>query len=330
MKHTPSTPSIWDEVINTLHQAEFILLTTHVTPDADGVGSQLALYHALQALGKKVHIHNRDPLPRICRFLEGADQASQGDSYPHMADVDVIVSLDCGAKSRLGFDAAFFDGKTLINLDHHVSNPGFGDINIVDASYCATGAMTFELIKRLDVPLNAAMASALYAAFITDTHSFQLNTVTPAVHEMVAELLRAGADAAMIARKIYASHSTNYLRLLKRSLNTLEVRDHGQSAWLHVDQQMMQETDTDVEDTEDLINFARNIEGVEIAVFIREFPNGDWKVSFRGKTYAHVGNVAKALGGGGHPYASGCTLHGTLDEVRQQLRPHVSQALQSS
>ncbi|HKI59714.1 MAG TPA: DHH family phosphoesterase, partial [Mariprofundaceae bacterium] len=218
MKSLISTTN-WRPVINALSDAKGIVLITHQNPDSDGIGSQLALYHALKAMGKSVWIHNLHPVPRICRYLEGSDEAGTGDKFEHLDQVDTIISLDCGAKSRLGMPELFYAGKTLINIDHHASNVGFGEINVVDADYCATGAMIYDLLIDLDISLSAAMASALYVALLTDTASFRLSTVSADVFRMAAELVEAGADPAEASRAVYGSNSRARMALLKLSLD---------------------------------------------------------------------------------------------------------------
>ena len=317
----------WSPVANALNDANGIVLITHKNPDSDGIGSQLALYHALKAMGKAVWIHNLHPVPRICRYLEGSDAAGLGDKFEHSDQVDTIISLDCGAKSRLGMPDSFYAGKTLINIDHHASNIGFGAINIVDADYCATGAMVYDLLIDLDIKLNAAMASALYVALLTDTASFRLSTVSADVFRMAAELVEAGANPAEASKSVYGSNSRARMELLKLSLNTLEFHDDGRSAWLYVDSNMYQQTSADSEDTEGFIDYGRAIDGVMIAVFIRQETDTQWKLSFRGVNGMDVGALSTKLGGGGHRYAAGCTLIGTLEEVQDQVRPLVKEFL---
>lgn len=317
----------WSPVAKALDDANGIVLITHKNPDPDGIGSQLALYHALKAMGKQVWIHNHDPVPRICRYLVGSDEATFGESFDHPDPVDTIISLDCGAKSRLGMPEAFYVGKTLINIDHHASNIGFGEINVVDADYCATGAMIYDLLIDLDIKLSAVMASALYIALMTDTASFRLSTVTADVFRMAAELVEAGAEPAVASKAAYGSNSRARMALLKLSLDTLKFHDAGCSAWLHVDADMYRQTSADSEDTEGFIDYGHAIEGVMITVFIRQETEEQWKLSFRGVNGMDVGALATALGGGGHRYAAGCTLNGTLAEVQEQVHPLVKELL---
>lgn len=254
----------WNPVAMALNDATGIVLITHKNPDSDGIGSQLALYHALKGMGKQVWIHNLHSVPRICRYLDGSGEAGIGDDFAHLDRVDTIISLDCGAKSRLGMSDSFFAGKILINIDHHASNNGFGQVNVVDADYCATGAMVFDLLLALGVALTPAIASALYVALLTDTASFRLSTVTAEVFHLAAALVEAGADPAVASKAVYGSNSHERLKLLNMSLETLQLHDDSRSAWLHVTEDMYLSSSADTEDTEGFIDYGRGIAGVEI------------------------------------------------------------------
>lgn len=319
----------WSSVAAALKSAAGIVIITHKNPDSDGIGSQIALFHALNTAGKRVWMHNLDPVPRICQYLDGSNRATSGSEFEHLHEVDTIISVDCGAISRLGMPDSFFAEKAVINIDHHASNKNFGQVNVVDAGYCATGAMIFDLLSFLDIDLTPAIAAPLYVALMTDTSSFRLATVDADVFHLAAELVRAGADPATASNAVYGSNSVARLELLKLSLDTLELHDKQRSAWLHVTNGMYQQTDANVEDTEGFIDYGRSISGVGVAVFIRPGSEGLWKLSFRGADGLDVGSLASELGGGGHRYAAGCDLHGSLDEVKERVHPLVTRLLSS-
>jgi len=320
----------WQPVIDLLQQAEHIVLITHCNPDGDGIGSQMALFDALIShTSARVSMHNRDGVPRIYRFLNHSEKVQQGDWSRSFPKADLIIALDCGSRGRLGMPGEFFDGVTLMNIDHHASNQRFGDLNMVDARYCATGAMIFDLFIAMEISLNRDRATAMYTAVLTDTSSFRLASATAPVYRMAADLVDAGAEPWPTAMQVYESQSLAGLHIMTACLNTLEMRDHGHSAWVYVTDEMYRKTGVDVEDTEGLIDYARSIAGVEVAVFIRsdEQVVGRWKVSFRAKTYANVGVLAGKLGGGGHKHAAGCQLTGSLDEIQARVQSAVSRAL---
>ena len=317
----------WQQACEAIRQASGVLLVTHRNPDGDGIGSQIGLYHALKDEDKQVRMHNLDGVPRIYRFLEGADMVTSGDAFPAMDDSALIISLDCGNRRRLGLPAGTYERCRLLNIDHHASNPGFGSINLVDADACATGALVFELIRRLALPLSAAAASGLYVAIMTDTGNFRHANATSAVFRMTADLIDAGARPAPIAGAVYENNTPGRLGLLSACLQTLELHDGGRSAWLHVTPEMYQRTHTDMEDTEGFVEYARAVQGIEVAVFIRPDNNDSWKASLRSKNGADVGSLAESLGGGGHRFAAGCALRGSLAEVTALLRTSVSTLL---
>jgi len=309
----------WQAVVTQLQKAKRIMLTTHRNPDADGIGSQLALYDCLKSMGKDVSICNRDSVPRICQYLPASEVIQIGE-INNINGFDTVVALDAGAFSRLGFQENLFEHVCLINIDHHASNPGYGDINIVNADYCATGAMVFDLIQHLGKPLSKSSASAIYAAVLTDTASFRLDRVNADVHRMTAELIEAGAEPSVAADAIYDSQPLARLSLLTSALQTLSIENDGRSAWMHVTQEMLDETGANHEDSEGFIDVSRSVNGVRVVVFIRPESASRWKVSFRGKDGCDVGEIASNLGGGGHRYASGCAVSGSLDDVYSKVR----------
>ena len=271
---------------------------------------------------------NHDGIPRIFTFLRYAGEVQKSDWSSCRDHPDVIISLDCGSFKRLSMPEVIRNKVTLINIDHHISNAQFGDINIVDARYCATGAMISDLLLAMQVALSASMASAIYTSVLTDTASFRLNSASASVYRLAADLIDAGAEPWPISVAVYESKSLAGMHILTASLETLEMRDDGRSAWICVNREMYEKTGADVEDTEGLIDYARSIDGVEIAVLIRCHElDGRWKVNFRAKTTTNVSSLASDLGGGGHQHAAGCVMQGSFEEVRAIIRQEVSQLL---
>ena len=318
----------WQPVKEALSSAKLIHIVAHVSPDSDTMGSQIALYHLLTDLGKPVVMHNVDPVPRICMYLDGAHYITHGLDLFASIKADTVIAVDAGSRARLGVPNDYFDGKVVINIDHHASNICYGNVNMVDARYCATGAMIYDLIQSLNVSLNAGMASAIYAAVLTDTASFRMSTVTPDTHRMVANLLEAGASSEQAAQEIYQNFPRERFDLLQHALSTLDIDHDGATAWIHVPYHVYDEMGMSSEDSEGFIDYARSISGVVMAVFLREESVNEWKLSLRGKQGYDVGALAGQLGGGGHKYAAGCTLHGSFSEVRgkiyQAMRDHLT------
>ncbi|OIQ00231.1 MAG: hypothetical protein AUK35_03610 [Zetaproteobacteria bacterium CG2_30_46_52] len=318
----------WAAVVAHIQQAKHIWLTTHRSPDADGIGSQLAMYAILTGMGKRVTMFNRDPAPRICAYLPNADKIQLGE-FPPESDMDTVIALDAGSMGRLGFTPDCYTNKTLINIDHHASNPGYGQINIVNAAYCATGAMIYDLAQHLQQTLSKAAAEALYAALLTDTASFHLDRVDAKVFRMAADLVDAGVSASSAAEAIYDTQPVARISLLAAALQTLTLTNEQRVAWLHVDHQHLKTTGGDVEDTEGFIDVVRSIDCVEVVIFVRPESDLRWKVSFRGKHGCDVGKIALALKGGGHTYSAGCAVNGTLQEVYAKIQKVVDASFAS-
>ncbi len=314
----------WTPVVQRLNTATCVHLVTHRMPDSDGIGSQIALFHALNSMGLDVRMYNADPVPRICRYLDGAELIAHGNAPPA---ADVVIALDAGAAARLSF--SFPDHCCLVNIDHHASNNGYGHINMIDARYPATGAMVYDLLLALKAPWSPAIAQAVYAAILTDTNAFRTETVTADLHRLVAALIDAGAQPALAAQHAYASHQPARFVLLRKALDTLEIHDNGRSAWMHLTQTMLGQSHCRLEDSEGFIEYASSIDGVHVSVLLCQMGSDEWKVTFRGKGACNVGDLATRLGGGGHRHAAGCTLHGSYREVRQRLRQSVGALLGS-
>ncbi len=312
----------WTPLVQRLRAAGCVHLVTHRMPDSDGIGSQIALFHALGSMGLNVQMYNADPVPRICRYLDGAELIAHGDTPPV---ADVVIALDAGSAARLSF--SFPDDCCLVNIDHHASNNGYGHINMVDARYPATGAMVYDLLLALKTPWSPAIAQAIYAAILTDTNAFRSETVTADLHRLVAALIDAGAQPALAAQHAYASHRPTRFVLLREALDTLKLYDGGRSAWMYLTQSMLLQSHCRLEDSEGFIEYARSIDGVNVSVLLCQTGADEWKVTFRGRGACNVGDLASRLGGGGHRHAAGCTLYGSRGEVTQHLRQNVEALL---
>jgi len=317
----------WQQACEAIASARGIVLCAHRHPDGDGIGSQIALFHALKNSGREVFAHNLDGVPSMYRFIPGTEHVSQGQDFRPGQEVDLIICLDSGNIERIGLPPEFFKNRTILNIDHHLHNTRFGQHNLIVPEACATGEIVHELIKRLHLSLSAAIATAIFTAVLTDTCSFRLSTANANVHRLAAELIDAGADPWKISTGVYESYSQSRLDLLALCLKTLEIRDGGRSAWLFSDLEMRSRTGAGYDDTEGFIEYARSLSGVEVAVFITPEDEHRWKVSFRNKTIVDVSDIASFLGGGGHSYAAACLIRGSRDEVLMRVQSAVTDAL---
>lgn len=304
------------------------LITAHINPEGDSIGSQAAMASLLRKLGKTAVILNEGPVPHILQFMKGTEDILK--EMPAKFDFQTIIILDCPDMTRIGNVAGqITKGKVIINIDHHVSNENFGKYNWVDVDRSSTGEMVFELFRTFKIKIDYDDAVAMYVAIMTDTGSFKYTNTTSRTHRIVAELIEAGVKPYDIYARIYETSSIQDTSLLGEALQTLKVTEDGKIAWLWVTKEMLKKTKASLEGTEGIINFARSIEGSEIAVLFRETGTENRvKVSFRSKGNADVNKLAASFGGGGHATASGCTVYGTMGEVEKRVLDKARGALE--
>jgi phosphoesterase RecJ-like protein len=307
---------------------QIFALMSHVRPDGDAIGSQLGLGLALEAMGKTVHYWNEDGLPENLEFLPHSEKIARP---PHEApEVDVAIALDTATKIRLGENnlRAASQAKLWVNIDHHISNPRYGDVNFVDASSPATGQIIYEIIKSLDMPLPEGSRDAIYVAVSTDTGSFQYDSTTSRTYRLAADLLDRGLAVGDINAKIYDSHPYRRIELMRALLNTLQLSADGRVA--HWD--MLDATRISLglkpEDSEGLIDLIRAIRGVQVAVFFEELPDGKIRVSMRSKDRStNVCEIATLFGGGGHALAAGIRMAGPLEAAKDKVLAAIATAI---
>lgn len=314
------------EISSTLTAHQKILILSHVRPDGDAIGSQIALGSSLAAMGKEVTLINQDGLPSNLAFLPNADWVKSPPSTP--VGAELVVALDTGSKPRLGEDAiaAGAGAKLWINIDHHKSNPGYGDLNHIDSAAPATAEIIYRLLVENDMPLPAATRDAIYTGVSTDTGSFQYASTTVATHMMAADLISRGLDVAKINQEIYQSHPFRRIKLLGSLLNTLELKFDQRVAHWQLPLSVKQELNLAPEDSEDLIDHIRSIEGVLVALFFEELPDGLIRVSMRSKDpRIDACRVCSQFGGGGHALAAGIRMAGTLESVADQVLANIGE-----
>jgi len=313
------------EIASALRSNDSFLLSVHINPDGDALGSQLALLFALRKIGKRVAAHNLDPVPETYRFLPGAGEITSGGTLPS-GPFDALVVLDA-EPSRTGLFDGNYPARTLINIDHHVTNPLIWPLTWLDTNASATGEMVYHLIRELGVAIERDIALCLYTSIFTDTGSFRYTNTTPAAMRIAAELIASGADPWQVTENVYESFTMGRLKLLGHVLAAMERSADGMIAWVIITDELYRITGTTAEDTDNLINFVRSVKGVEVAVLFRQTGPREYKLSLRSKGRVDVSGIAKSLGGGGHANASGCVMEGTIEEVRTLLIQKVSDAI---
>ena len=322
------TVSTFEKIGRVLREHQRFAILSHVRPDGDALGSQLALALSLRQLGKDVRVWNEDGMLEKYSFLPRAELLTKPPSTPE--DVDVAVALDTAVQNRLGNAlAAIGSAKIWINIDHHRSNPGYGDMVIVDPSAPATGEIIFGLIKSQGLPLNHDIAENLYAAISTDTGSFQYPQTSARTFEIAAELIRVGGlDIGQISQQLYENYPRRRLELLRELLRTVRFEVGGRAASVSLTLKTAADLAVLPEDNEGLIDHLRAIRGVVVAVFFEELADGKVRVSMRSKDEAvDVCAICQKFGGGGHTLAAGARVRGSLAEVEEKVLEEIREVL---
>jgi len=301
-----------------------VALTTHVNADGDGTGSEVALWHFLTGLGVRAVITNPTPFPNRYRFLlEGAPGADKsGEAVKHLERADVILVLDISDVGRLGHLGQVLARRQVpvACIDHHLSNGSLPvGPRMVDATACATGELVHDLASASGWTVGLEAARALYVAILTDTGGFRFSNTSPRALRIAAHLLELGLDPEEIYRDVYANESEGKIRLLAEVLETLVVEPNRQLAWVTIPPRALERHKVDADELEGVVEFARSIRGVRLAILFRELANGRIKVSFRSVTGVDVAALAESFGGGGHRRAAGASLEGSLAEVQARV-----------
>lgn len=307
------------EIGRALREHERFAVLGHVRPDGDALGSQLALGLSLQQLGKTVRIWNEDGMLDKYSFVPRANLLTKPPPAPE--DVDVAIALDTAIQTRLGTALqAVRSAKVWINIDHHPSNPGYGDIVCIDPDSPATGQILFELMTSEKFPIDRDIAENLYVAISTDTGSFQYSNTTARTFEIAAELIRVGVDVGRVSQLLYENFPRRRVELLRELLRTMRFDGNGRVASFSLSLKMANDLGVLPEDNEGLIDHLRAIRGVIVAVFFEELADGKVRVSMRSKSDdVDVCAICKKFGGGGHVRAAGARVRGKLAEVETKV-----------
>lgn len=300
-----------------------VALSTHMNADGDGCGSEVALARMLMQRGLDVRIVNPTPWPSLFDYLLGDDvKEMSAKGSAGLKGIDMLIVLDISDVKRLG---ALTETVRKLNvpklvIDHHIaSDDPAGDIILTDVTACATGELVYDLGCALGFEITPAIATALYAAILTDTGSFRFSNTTPRCHAMAADLLATGVDPEESYVRIYASAPAGRVRLLGEVLDTLGVDEPVGLSWLSMNAGALEKYGVRQEDLDGIVEHARSIAGTRMALFFRDLGYGKVKVSFRSTGDVDVNAFAREFGGGGHAKASGALIAGSLDEVRTRV-----------
>lgn len=310
----------FQQIRHTLEAATTIGVASHVRPDADAYGSCLAFALYLRALGKEVTVWNEEGMTEKFRYLPCSELVTL-PSPEEKRDFDVFVALDNSTKERLGrVLKSVGHVTTWINLDHHVSNHRYGDLNLIDDTAPATGQILYDFFKEVGAVITPDMARNLYAAISTDTGSFQYDKTSPHTFRIAAELVELGVDVPELSRQMYDSYPRRRLELLKELLNSARFTCDDRVASFSQTLSVSKKIGILPEDNEGLIDHLRAVEGVKVAVFFEELPDNKVRVSMRSKEPRYdVCKICSLFGGGGHPQASGARMSGPLKEAEEKV-----------
>lgn len=301
------------------------VIVSHIAPDGDTLGSAAALMLSLRAMGKRAVWACADTLPYAYAFMPFS-----GEILPieEAGDADMYIAVDCATLERMGDAAQYFqNAPNKINLDHHYTNERFGDLVYVDQYASSTGEIILELIETLGVPLSEDMARCLYIAISTDTGNFCYANTTAKTFRAAAKMLDAGVNVDLLSRMIYNTRSFAKTKLIGAGIDHMELYCDGRIAIMALTLEQILDTHSAELDTEGLVDYARDVDSVEIAAFLRETASGTIKVSLRAKLDADVGAIAETYAGGGHKRAAGCTLHMDLSSAVQEMLRQMERAL---
>ncbi len=319
-----------DQIIARLTASDHVLIASHTDPDGDAIGSLLATGLALTAMDKGVTLYNDSPIPAVYRFLPTVGSIVSRLDAANSFDTAVI--LDCGDLERVGDDAlrAIERVPVVINIDHHITNMGFGDLQFIDTGACATAEIIYHLISRMEIAIDPDIATALYTGIFTDTGSFRFANTNQAAFAICDRMVSYGADPYKVAKHVYGTYSLGRIKLLNRALDSIEISTNGRLSLMTLTQEMFDETGTHPEDVDGMINYARRIEDIRVAVLIQENPNGmggggkknsrsRFHVSLRSDGTVDVSRIAALFGGGGHRSAAGFTVHTDITDIKNGM-----------
>ncbi len=328
----PSPMSDFAEIGRLVDRHQVFTVVAHHRPDGDAIGSQLALGEALRAAGKTVHLVNQDGVPESLAFLDPEETVSRPCRFEagDLAATEVVFALDTATRERIGKEVLPLlpEKATWVVIDHHVSNQGYGDINLIDPVAPATGEILHELIRELGLPLTPVGRDALYAAISTDTGSFKYPNTTSRTLAVASQLIAEGTDVGTISEALYASYPLRRLHLLRELLATLRLDCDGRIATWVLATDTSDRLETHPHDAEGLIDQLRSIATVELAVFFEAGHDGKVRLSARSKEGGpDVSELCGHFGGGGHPRAAGACIDGPVETARERFINHASTIL---
>lgn len=317
---------VLDRIASVLNNSVEIAILPHISADGDALGSCLAIAMALQKKGKKVTVVLEEDIPYTYSFLPGINLTEVFTDK--IKNYDTVMALDTGDTGRLGNRLDIFESARMtINIDHHGTNSEFAFHNFVNTNSAATGEIIYQLIKMIGVEPDPDISTCLYVAIATDTGGFRFSNTTSQTHQIAAELINIGINVAEISQRIFDSTSYEKVKLLGTAIEVLELLENGRIALIPLPSDLIKLTGAKEEDCDGIVNIGRNIRGVRVAAMLRQWENGEIKVSLRSSSDVDVSAIASLYAGGGHKKAAGYITKGSLNEVKNKLLNDIKEVL---
>lgn len=307
------------ELVDYIREKDSFLIASHINPEGDALGSSIALYLAMETIGKKSIVFNKDLIPSTYEFLPRCEVVT--DACPER--IDNLLLLDCNAPDRADLENRSVGFSAVI--DHHKTVNSFGDIRWILPDSPATGLMIFYLIKELGVKINKEIATNLYTAIGIDTGIFRYPNTTSECMIVASDLVQNGADPGFVAERLFNNYTRNRFLLLKETLNSIGL--HDGIAITVITEKMFKDTGTSSADTENFVNYPLVMDGVRVSALFRQLGKDSWKISLRSKGTLDISVVASSFGGGGHRNAAGCRIHSGLKEARERLLAKIEETV---
>jgi bifunctional oligoribonuclease and PAP phosphatase NrnA len=307
------------KIKNIIDEGERFLITTHIDPDGDAIGSCFSLYWVLDALQKNPFVYMKDEVPYMYEFLPKPPKLSYHE--PPVDSYDAIFVLDCGNFFRVGKGHEQLKALgPIINIDHHATNETFGIVNIINQNASSTAEILYKLYRSLNIPFTYNVAVNLYTAIFTDTGSFRYPNTNSEAFLICEEMTKYGVSPSYVAQMVHENHPKERFLLLGKVLSSMETYKNDTIALAVVTQEMFHKTNTSKEYTEGFVEYIKEIRGINVAILIKEITNQQYKISMRSKGNTDVAQICNHFGGGGHQNAAGCIIDGSIMQVKDRLK----------
>lgn len=312
-----------DEILIEIKNAETIVISAHESPDGDAIGSCMAMKLILEKLGKNPDVI----IPEYSRLFNFLPEIDEVKKESDVECYDLAISLDCANLARLVGKEHFEKAKKTIVIDHHGSNNMYGDLNYVNPASPACCEILAGMLEYYNMDISKDIGTCIMTGIITDTGGFRHPTITAETFDFTAELIRKGVNVSDIYKKALRTQTKANFLLSKRAIERMEILEDGKVTFTYIDLKDEEEVNAEPGDHEGLVELGRNIEDVEVSIFVREKEENTYRISLRSGNYVNVSDVCLVFGGGGHQRAAGATIQGTLEEVKEKVLKEIRKAL---